>query len=105
LNAGGVDDAAYVNALTRAQARRRNIRVTVLSPFIAEFSGARAHMVWLRKNYRFLVCGFDVDQVINDKGVYMVCTSSAEKWIQAVQSDTPESLMAADTSFEATCAR
>ena len=94
-----------VGRFTKEQAAERNIRISVLSSFIAAFSGRRGQVTWLKKHYADLLCGFDTDRVTLDAQTYLVCRTHAPGWIKLAQSRQPERLMLAETKFETVCAR
>lgn len=93
-----------VNRYVAFQAERRELQLSPLSPFIAEVRGATGNVVWLQRNYRFMLCAFDPVQELADKSTYESCMAHADEWARIVQSEHPEHLLASQTLFEASCA-
>lgn len=94
-----------VNRYVAAEAQRRGLELTPLSPFVAEFSGPISTLSSFEANYRFLVCAFDPNQERDPRAAFMTCIAHAPYWIEAVKSEAPQNLMLQEHLYFERCVR
>lgn len=95
-----------IGKLVAEAAEIRNIKITPLSWFAAEFHGAYWSANWMNRNYQYLVCGFDPSkQNTYIRETYLSCMAHSKEWIGIIQSGAPENLMLAETKFFENCAQ
>ena len=92
-----------VNSFAARRADDHGIKINVLSPFAADFSGDVVSMRWFQRNYRLILCAFDPRQETHVATLYTSCMVHAPSWIAITQSSAPENLMLASTLYDDTC--
>lgn len=92
--------------LLEQEIKKREIAVSQLSWFAAEFSGKSSDISWLSRNYPEIICSFDPKiKKIYIRETYTSCMAHANQWITAIQAGRPESLMLQETRFFEICAQ
>jgi hypothetical protein len=81
----------------------RNIKITVLSSTVAEFTGTHRQLNWLVSNYCTILCDFNQYTVINDKAFYDGCMTNAANWIKIIQGNRLDTLMLNSTNYCNNC--
>jgi len=94
---------ALVNRLVAEQAQERHVQISILSPFVAELSGPAHEIEWFKRNYRFMLCGFDPRLVIEDASTYERIMLGAAEWQTVLQSPHPEQLMGTTIRYAPLC--
>jgi hypothetical protein len=94
----------FVNRFLVEQAEKRSVHINVLSEFTADFYGTHWELDWFKRNYRYMLCGFDPKQVVRVQDAYHSCMTNAAEWIRIVQSEHPEDLMRSEYYFYGNCA-
>lgn len=97
------EKSQYVNHFTLASATELGVSVSVLSPYVARYSGAAPNLREMEKRYPFLLCAFDPATQPADDQIFMRCVKHAPGWIEMLNSSTPQNLMLVETLFDATC--
>jgi len=98
-----VDKSAVVNRYILEQAKKRNLKISILSSYVAEFVGASKDIRWLKANYKTMLCAFNPLLEIDDKTTYLSCMAHADRWITLVIDGNAERLMLTDTVFHENC--
>lgn len=94
-----------VNWYVAEAAEQSGIKLTQLSPFVAEFRGTISSLRSFESNYRFLVCAFDPVQESDPRASFMTCVAHVPFWIEAVKSETPQNLMLQEHLYFERCVR
>ena len=72
---------------------KRNIRVTPLSSYKAEYTGWHKDIRWLRDNYVDLLIDFNPELVIFDEETYQSARNHSVDWIRLVEQGKDSELM------------
>lgn len=86
-----------------AELKARDIRVSVLSPFVAEFSGNIHEIHWLKQNYPQMLCGFNPIGIAEREIEYTTCMKYADSWASIVNSSQPGNLMLDNSHYPGVC--
>jgi hypothetical protein len=92
-----------VNEFVKHAAIQRDVSITVISPFIAEFTGSWTGVTWLESNYPTLLCSFNPTNVIDPTTVHTVCTKNSPAWMRVVKDGRVEDLFLEEYLFKASC--
>jgi hypothetical protein len=84
-------------------AKRKDIEVTVITPFVAQYKGSWTSLTWIESNYPALVCAFDPRAVIDPTSLHTSCTRHAPEWIAIVKAGTLDDLFLDPFLFKAIC--
>lgn len=95
--------AIYVNEFVSRAAKQKDVRITVLNPFVAEFNGGWSNVDWIQKNYPTLLCSFDPARVIDPTSVHTVCTKHASSWVAIIKDDRLDDLFLEEHLYKASC--
>ncbi|MDY1010351.1 hypothetical protein [Sphingomonas sp. CFBP9019] len=93
-----------INRFAVSVAKRKDISIIQMSPFIMQVSGLRDNVKWYVESYPNMLCSFHYDQVKDAKRTFLSCMSNAPKWIHYVQTRRGAELMTDETLYQSNCA-